>query len=174
MQYSSAGVGSGTHLPCALFNYRLGLDITMVPYKGEGPALLDVIAGRMDYMCATIQSGAAQAKQGAVKGIAVMAPRRRGRHSRSGDDGRAGDQWCRRHRLERLPLPEGHAEADRRQLNKAVREMLSREDVRKKLESMGLEIVPAEQQLAGYMAKFLKEDIERWGNVIKAAGISVN
>src|SRR4029077_15641916 len=76
MQYSSAGVGSGTHLPCALLNHTLGVNITMVPYRGEGPALQDVIADRVDYMCTTIQSGAVQAKQNTVKGIAVMAPRR--------------------------------------------------------------------------------------------------
>ena len=76
MQYSSAGVGSGTHLPCALLNFTLGVNITMVPYRGEGPALQDVIADRIDYMCTTIQSGAVQAKQNTVKGIAVMAPRR--------------------------------------------------------------------------------------------------
>src|SRR6478736_9856686 len=76
MQYSSAGVGSGTHLPCALLNFNLGVNITHVPYRGEGPALQDVIADRIDYMCTTIQSGAAQARQGTVKGIAVMAPAR--------------------------------------------------------------------------------------------------
>jgi tripartite-type tricarboxylate transporter receptor subunit TctC len=54
MQYSSAGVGSGTHLPCALLNHTLGVDITMVPYRGENPALQDVIADRIDYMCTTI------------------------------------------------------------------------------------------------------------------------
>ena len=37
MQYGSAGVGSGTHLPCALLNFTLGVDITMVPYRGEEP-----------------------------------------------------------------------------------------------------------------------------------------
>jgi tripartite-type tricarboxylate transporter receptor subunit TctC len=71
MQYSSAGVGSGTHLPCALLNYTLGVDITQVPYRGEGPALQDVIGDRIDYMCTTIQSGAVQAKQGRDVAAAV-------------------------------------------------------------------------------------------------------
>src|SRR5215475_7334714 len=75
MQFGSAGVGSGTHLPCVLLNMALGVDVTHVPYRGEGPVVQDMIGGRIDYMCATIQSGAAQAKQGAVKGIAVMAER---------------------------------------------------------------------------------------------------
>src|SRR5215468_7915643 len=76
MQYGSAGVGSGTHLPCALLNMTIGVDITHVPYRGAGPVMQDLIGGRIDYMCDTIQTGAAQANQNAVKGIAVMAPKR--------------------------------------------------------------------------------------------------
>src|SRR5436190_4150884 len=75
-QFGSAGVGSGTHLPCVLFNSAIGAQVTHVPYRGEGPALQDLIGGRVDYMCATIQTGAAQVKDGAVKGIAVMAEKR--------------------------------------------------------------------------------------------------
>ena len=76
MQFGSAGVGSGTHLPCVLFNLAIGANVTHVPYRGEGPVMQDLIGGRIDYMCATIQSGAAQAKEGTVKGIAVMSEKR--------------------------------------------------------------------------------------------------
>ena len=50
MQFGSAGVGSGTHLPCVLLNMAMGVDVTHVPYRGEGPVLQDVIGGRLDYM----------------------------------------------------------------------------------------------------------------------------
>jgi tripartite-type tricarboxylate transporter receptor subunit TctC len=76
IQFGSAGVGSGTHLPCVLLNMAMGVTVTHVPYRGEGPAQHDLMAGRLDYMCATIQTGAALAKNGTVKAIAVMAPRR--------------------------------------------------------------------------------------------------
>jgi tripartite-type tricarboxylate transporter receptor subunit TctC len=59
-------------------------------------------------------------------------------------------------------------------MSKAIEQMISRPDVRKKLEDLGLEILPPEQRTPAYHAKFMKEDIERWGKVIKAAGISVN
>src|SRR6266404_804182 len=75
-QFGSAGVGSGTHLPCVLFNLAIKANVTHIPYRGEGPALQDLIGGRVDYLCATIQTGAAQVKQGNVKGIAVMAAQR--------------------------------------------------------------------------------------------------
>src|SRR5438270_12893146 len=76
MQFGSAGVGSGTHLPCVLLNLAMAVNVTHVPYRGAGPVMQDLIRGRIDYMCDTIQTGAQQAKQGGVKGIAVMAPRR--------------------------------------------------------------------------------------------------
>ena len=52
--------------------------------------------------------------------------------------------------------------------------MIARPDIRQKMESLGLEILPPEQRTPAYMAKFLPQDIERWGKVIKAAGISVD
>src|SRR5262249_36011303 len=75
-QFGSAGVGSGTHLPCVLFTSAIKANVTHVPYRGEGPAMQDVIAGRTDFMCTTIQTGAAQARDGTVKGIAIMAEKR--------------------------------------------------------------------------------------------------
>src|SRR5262245_42256436 len=50
MQYGSAGIGSATHVACVLLNYAIGIDITHVPYRGTGPALQDMLAGRIDYM----------------------------------------------------------------------------------------------------------------------------
>ena len=175
MQYSSAGVGSGTHLPCALLNFTLGVDITHVPYRGEGPALQDVIAGRIDYMCTTIQSGAAQAKQGTVKGIAVMSPRRARDHSRSRHHRRAGSAGRRGDGLERLLLPEGHAEADRRQDAQGDRDddRASPTSARRWNRS-GWKSCRRSSARTAYLAKFLPEDVERWGKVIKAAGISVD
>src|SRR5579883_462176 len=75
-QFGSAGVGTGTHLPCVLFNLAIGVNITHVPYRGAGPVIQDLIGGRIDYMCDTIQTGAQLAKQGALKPIAVLAPHR--------------------------------------------------------------------------------------------------
>ena len=174
MQFSSAGVGSGTHLPCALFNFTLGVNVTHVPYRGEGPALQDVIADRIDYMCTTIQSGAVQAKQGTVKGIAVMASRRAAivpDIATTGEQGLANVEatvW------NGFFFPRGTPKPILDKMSRALETMISRPDVRKKLEDLGLEILPGEQRTPAYHAKYLREDIERWGKVIKAAGISVD
>jgi len=51
LQYGSAGVGSTTHLACALLNAAAGIDVTHVPYRGAGPAMADMIGGQIQYMC---------------------------------------------------------------------------------------------------------------------------
>src|SRR5262249_24160154 len=56
LQYGSAGVGSTTHLSCALLNTAAGLDITHVPYRGRGPVTGELIAGQIHYMLSTHSS----------------------------------------------------------------------------------------------------------------------
>ena len=174
MQYSSAGVGSGTHLPCALLNHTLGVNITMVPYRGEGPALQDVVADRMDYMCTTIQSGAVQARDGTVKGIAVMAPRRAAIIPNLATTGEQGVKGVEATVWNGFFFPKGTSKPIVEKMHRTVEAVVSKPEMRQKMESLGLEILPPEQRTPAYMAKFMKEDIERWGKVIQAAGISVD
>jgi tripartite-type tricarboxylate transporter receptor subunit TctC len=174
MQFGSAGVGSGTHLPCVLLNLTLGIEITHVPYRGAGPVMQDLIGGRIDYMCDTIQTGAQQAKQGTVKGIAVMAERRVpiiADLATSGEQGLAGVEasvW------NAFFLPKGTPEAIVRKLNKAMSGTLDDPGIRKRLEELGLEIAPPARRSPEYLAKFLQEEIERWAKPIREAGISAD
>jgi tripartite-type tricarboxylate transporter receptor subunit TctC len=174
MQYGSAGVGSGTHLPCALLNMIIGVDITHVPYRGSGAVMQDLIGKRIDYMCDTIQSGAVQANSGTVKGIAVMAPKRvpiiAGLPT-TGEQGLAGAEatvW------NAYFFPKGTPQPIVRKMNKALGDMLARADFKEKSEALGLSLVPPEQRSPEYLAKYLGEEIERWGKVIRAGGISVD
>ena len=145
MQFGSAGVGSATHLPCVLFNLAIGATVTHVPYRGEGPAMQDLIGGRTDYMCATIQTGAAQANQGSVKPIAIMGPNRVPiipRVRTTAEQGLAGVEssaW------NAVFLPKGTPDAIVQKLNKAMSDALDDPAVRKRLEELGLEIVPRER-----------------------------
>ena len=115
MQFGSAGVGSGTHLPCVLFNLAIGANLTHVPYRGEGPVMQDLIGGRVDYMCATIQSGAAQAKEGTVKGIAVMSEKRVPIIPDLATTGEQGLPGVEASVWNAFFLPEGHTRPDRAQ-----------------------------------------------------------
>jgi tripartite-type tricarboxylate transporter receptor subunit TctC len=174
MQFGSAGVGSGTHLPCVLLNLTLGVNITHVPYRGAGPVMQDLIGGRIDYFCDTIQTGAQQAKQGTVKGIAVMAPRRVPIIADLPTTGEQGLPGVEATVWNAFFFPKGTPDPIVRKLNKVMSDMLDNPAIRKRLEELGLEILPPEQRSPEYLAKFLPQEVERWGKVIKAAGISVD
>ena len=174
MQYGSAGVGSGTHLPCALLNMAMGVDITHIPYRGAGPVMQDLIGGRLDYMCDTIQTGAAQANSNTVKGIAVMSAKRVPIIPDVPTTGEQGLPGVEATVWNAFFFPKGTPEPIVRKLNQAMRDTLEDPVIRKRLEAFGLEIVPPEQRTPEYLAKFLPEEIARWGKVIKAAGISAD
>jgi tripartite-type tricarboxylate transporter receptor subunit TctC len=76
LQYGSAGVGSTTHLACALLNAAAGIDVTHVPYRGGGPVMSDLIAGQIHYMCSNSANALAQVSSKLVKGIALLARER--------------------------------------------------------------------------------------------------
>ena len=116
----------------------------------------------------------AQSEQGAVKGIAVMSPRRAAAYPElptTGEQGVAGVEatvW------NGFFFPKGTPKPIIDKTRKAIEAILSKPETRAKMEQMGLEILPPEQRTPEYLAQFLKEDVERWGKVIKAAGISVD
>lgn len=172
MQFGSAGVGSGTHLPCVLLNTALGVNVTHVPYRGEGPAQQDLIGGRIDYMCSTIQTGAAMAKQGSVKGIAVMAPRRVAIIPDLATTGEQGLSGVEASVWNAFFLPRGAPAPIVRKLNKAMSDTVDDPNVRKRLEDLGLEIAAPERRTPEYLAKFVPEEIARWTKVAQAAGIT--
>ncbi|MFM9884961.1 MAG: Bug family tripartite tricarboxylate transporter substrate binding protein [Burkholderiales bacterium] len=172
MQFGSAGVGSGTHLPCALLVKTMGVDITHIPYRGAGPAMQDLIGGRIDFMCDTIQTGAAQAKAQTVKGIAVMSEKRVPIIAELPTTGEQGLPGVEASVWNAFFLPKGTPEPIVRRLNKAMRDMLDNASVKKRLEDLGLEIAPAERRSPEYLSKLVPEEIARWGAVIRAAGIT--
>jgi len=171
MQYGSAGVGSGTHLPCTLLNAVLGVNVVHVPYRGAGPAMQDLVGGRLDYMCDTIQTGAEQAKGGMVKGIAVMGPRRvpiidLPTTAEAGLDGVDATVW------NGFFYPKGTPREIVAKMSKALNDMVERPDVAKRMGELGLTILPPEQRTPQHLASFLPKDIERWSKVIRDAGLA--
>jgi tripartite-type tricarboxylate transporter receptor subunit TctC len=171
MQYGSAGVGSGTHLPCTLLNTVLGVNVVHVPYRGAGPAMQDLIGGRLDYMCDTIQTGAEQARGGTVKGIAVMGPTRvpiidLPTTAEAGLPGADATVW------NGFFFPKGTPRAIVLKMSKALNDMIERPDIKTRMDQFGLTVLPPEQRTPEYLASFLPKDIERWGKVIREAGLA--
>jgi tripartite-type tricarboxylate transporter receptor subunit TctC len=71
-----AGTGSAVHLACVLFNAAIGVQVTHIPYRGTGPALQDMIGGRIDYQCPVASAVVPQVESNQVKAIAVLTRQR--------------------------------------------------------------------------------------------------
>src|SRR3569623_1905076 len=76
MQFGSAGAGSATHLGCVVLNTAMGTDIAHVPYKGTGPAMQDLVAGRIDFLREIISTAKPQIDGGTVRALAIMTKER--------------------------------------------------------------------------------------------------
>jgi tripartite-type tricarboxylate transporter receptor subunit TctC len=76
LQYGSPGVGSASHLACALFNATIGVEITHIPYRSTAQAMQDLLPGRIDYQCVPIAATGAQIEAGLVKAIATLSKNR--------------------------------------------------------------------------------------------------
>ena len=76
LSYGSAGNGTPPHLNAELIKNDQGLDIVHVPYRGAAPAIVDLVAGRIDMMCLNIGSAKAQIDSGELRGLAVSGPNR--------------------------------------------------------------------------------------------------
>ena len=75
LNYGTAGVGSLAHLATELLNGAANIQMTHVPYKGAGPALIDLAAGQIDVMISNYSSLISQMKSGKVRAIAVTSPK---------------------------------------------------------------------------------------------------
>ena len=123
-------------------------------------------------MCATIQTGAAQVKQGAVKGIAVMAARRVPIIPDLATTGEQGLPGVEASVWNAFFAPKGTPAPIVRKLNAAMSDTLDDPAIRGRLEELGLEIVSPERRSPEYLAQYLPAEIERWGKVVHAAHIS--
>ena len=67
IQFASAGAGSASHVSCVLLNAMLGVNVTHVPYRGLGPAMQDLIAGRVQYICDSVSTSKPQIEGGSSR-----------------------------------------------------------------------------------------------------------
>lgn len=76
MQFGSAGAGSATHLGCVLLNYIVGINVTHIPFRGTGPAMGELQAGRIDYMCEVMSTAKPHIDGGTIRALAIFNPTR--------------------------------------------------------------------------------------------------
>jgi tripartite-type tricarboxylate transporter receptor subunit TctC len=173
VQYGSAGVGSTTHLACALLNAATGINVTHVPYRGGGPAMADLIGGQIHYMCSNTPGALPQMQSGTVKGIALLSrersplvPALATAHEQGVADFEA-ISWS------GLFLPKGTPAPIVKELNRAVSEAMDSKAVLDRMAELGTTIVTPDRRSPEYLQSLVERDIAKWGPPIKAAGIIV-
>jgi len=174
MTFGSAGSGSATHLGCVLLNTSMGTDITHVPYRGTGPAMQDLAAGRIDFLCEVISTALPQIKGGTVKGIATLTKTRSPvlpDLATAQEQGLAGFEA---YTWNALFLPRGTPDDIVKRLHEAMLAVMETPTVKTRLESFGAALVTPERRSSEYLAGFVKAEIEKWAAPIKASGVSAD
>jgi tripartite-type tricarboxylate transporter receptor subunit TctC len=172
MQYGSSGVGGNGHLACALVNSAIGINVTHVPYRGGGPALTDLVGGRLDYLCALANVAKPQVDGGQAKAIAVLSTERT---ATLPDVRTAAEQGLRD--IEAVAwnavfLPKGTSGEIVEKLRVALFEALDTPAIRSRLSELGANIVPPKQRSSAYLRQFVQSEISKWGAIIKATGMT--
>jgi tripartite-type tricarboxylate transporter receptor subunit TctC len=174
LQYGSAGVGSTTHLGCALLNAAARIKVTHVPYRGAGPAMVDLVGGHVDYMCVNSVSAVPQIASGTLKGIAILA---RSRSPLLPSLATAHEQGLTNFEVVTWTaffMPKGTPAAIVKKLNDATIEAMDNPAVKDRMQELGVATVAAERRSPEYLQKFVESEIAKWAAVIEAAGISTD
>jgi tripartite-type tricarboxylate transporter receptor subunit TctC len=174
MQFGSAGAGSATHLGCVVLNTAMGTPkITHVPYKGTGPAMQDLIAGRIDYLCEIISTAKPQIDGHNVKALAILTKTRSPVEPTIPTSAEQGLD-VQAYTWNAIFLPKGAPEAVVKKLNAAMVQAMHDPTVKQRLEGFGAQIVSDDRATPAYLGTFVKSEIQKWAAPIKASGVSVN
>ena len=169
--YASQGNGSTSHLSAQMFASMAGLDLVHVPYKGEGPALTDIVGGRVDIFIGNIAAALKFQQAGKVKFLGVANQRRSPvapdipTVTEAGLPGFIASAWF------AMVAPPGTPNAIVQQLNAAAVEALRMPDVQKRYLDQGAEPVG---NSTSEMAAFVKDEMARWQKVITSANVTLN
>jgi tripartite-type tricarboxylate transporter receptor subunit TctC len=173
MQYGSGGAGSATHLGCVVLNFVIGVDITHIPYRGNGPAMQDLAGGRIDYLCEAVVTAKPQIDAGSVKGVAILTKERAAvlpnlpTALEQGTDVQAYT-WS------AVFLPKGTADALVQSLNGAIVRAMKTPAVHDRLADLGAVMVTDDRATPQYLGQFVKSEIAKWAGPIKASGVSID
>ncbi len=164
--YGSQGIGATSHLTTALFETMAGVKFNHVPYRGTAPAMNDLLGGHILFMFDNLSSSLPQHQAGKLKILALCTPQRSPllpdvpTMSEAALPGFVSVAWF------GLVAPEGTPDEIVEAINKAVVGVLKTDDVRKKFETHGAQVIGNTRE---EMAAFLERERALWGGVIEKA-----
>ena len=171
LSLSTAGHGSSSHLAVELFKRQAGIDVVAVPYKGAGPALLDVVGGNVDMTFGDAASASKQAQAGTVKALAVTGAKRSPlipdvpTVQEAGVPGFEASAW------HAVLAPRGTPDAIVQKLNQTIADVLADPALKARLAQDGIETVGSSS--AQFETAMLTE-IDKWHEVVEQAKITLD
>jgi tripartite-type tricarboxylate transporter receptor subunit TctC len=168
LNFASSGNASPGHLAGELFKSMAGVNLVHVPYKGGGPAMVDLIAGHVEIFVAVISTAVPQVKAGKARALAVTASKRSPALpdvptvAESGLKGYEATNWY------GMVAPPGTPGPILDRLHKATVAVLEMPDVRQALLEQGIEAAPSSPD---QFAAYIKSETAKWRKVIQAAGL---
>lgn len=171
VNYGSAGNGSTPHLSGEMFRQLTGAPVVHVPYKGSGPAIVDLLGGQIDFLFVDT-SVLPQVRSGRLRALAVTgrthlgaAPELRTMEE-EGVKGFVVDTWY------SICAPAGTPPDAVKRLNTEIAKMLADPGVRQRMRDVGVD--PAEDTSAAYLHKTIQADSARWKTFIRSTDIHLD
>ena len=164
---------ASAQMVAVLLHQMTGTEVLLVPYKGGGPAMQDMIAGHIDLLMVQAAVALPQIRAGTIKGLAVLQPARSPSVPGIPSVDEAGVPGLHLPGWFGFFAPKGTPREAIARLNAAMMEALADPAIRARFTDLGLDIVPREQQTPEALAAFQKAEIDKWGPLIRAAGIKV-
>jgi len=168
LNYASAGIGSFQHLAAELFKREAAVDIVHVPFKGGGPAMMDVIAGNTQVAVGSLAQMVPQIKGGKLKALAVGSRERIPAIpdvptlSEAGLPGYEATNWW------GIVAPAGTPRHVIERLHKELNAVIASAETRKRFEAEGADAMPMSSAEFG---RFMAAETAKWARVVKDAGI---
>src|SRR3984885_5072640 len=167
LSYASAGIGTPSHLAGQLFNIMAGVNLRHIPYRGDGPAMADLVAGQVPVMFATMVASAEHIRAGQIRALAVTTVKR----SDAFPDLPSVSEFVPGYETSSwfgIGAPAGTPAGIIATLNQETNAGLADSTIRARLANMGC------MELSGTAADFGKliaDETQKWGKVIRDAGI---
>ena len=141
MQFASASAGSATHLGCALLNAAIGVNVTHIPYRGGGPAMQDIVAGRIDYICIDTPGVISLIESGQIKAMAVLSATPHREPAERADRAGAGPANFEATNWAAFFMPKGTPAPIVAKLQAATAAAIASDAVRKRMKEIGVDPV---------------------------------
>jgi tripartite-type tricarboxylate transporter receptor subunit TctC len=168
---ANAGLGAVSHLCGMLFQKEIGADLTTVPFSGTGPAMTALLGGQVDILCDQTTQTIPQIKSGKVRFYGVTTRQRIQALPEAptlDEQGLKGFEVLVWHGIY---TPKGVPKEALEKLNAALRASLKDPGLIAKFRELGAEIVSESKQTPAGLSEWLRAEIEKWGPVIRAAGV---